>query len=72
MNGFLPDTEYQWNWMDPRDGNFSGWLRLKTDPAGVLMTPKFPQGGKRGGKQGGEQATLDVGGLIRRPQPIGR
>jgi hypothetical protein len=47
MKGFKPNARYLWNWFDPRNGEFQGWIKLKADANGVLMTPAFPDGGQQ-------------------------
>ena len=43
IRGFLPNAAYQWIWYNPRTGKWLNPLRIKTDRAGHLQSPPFPE-----------------------------
>ncbi|QIK79330.1 DUF4038 domain-containing protein [Sphingomonas piscis] len=44
LKGFAPGVRYQWNWFDPRSGRWHAPLSVRSDAAGVLAAPPFPEG----------------------------
>jgi hypothetical protein len=47
LAGFKPRANYHWIWFDPRTGAWSRALAVRTDAAGVLTAPPFPEGGRQ-------------------------
>jgi hypothetical protein len=56
LRGFAPASNYLWTWFDPRTGQWSKPIRIRTDAGGTLRAPPFPERGER--------ATNDVGARI--------
>ncbi len=44
LNGFKPNTSYQFQWFNPRDGKWEKSIDIKSDEKGVLKLPAFPDG----------------------------
>jgi len=45
IDGFASRTVYRWTWFDPRGGQWSKAISIKTDAQGTLAAPAFPVGG---------------------------
>lgn len=52
LRGFLPNRTYRWLWFDPRTGEWSAPMTVKTNARGAITAPPFPHGS--------QQAMLDV------------
>jgi hypothetical protein len=44
LSGFKPDTNYNFQWYNPRTGQWQKEMAVKSDEKGVLTLPNFPDG----------------------------
>jgi hypothetical protein len=47
LHGFRPNSTYRWTWFDPREGQWSGEVSIRSDGQGTLPAPAFPGGANR-------------------------
>lgn len=44
LSGFKANTQYRFQWFNPRNGRWTEAIALKTDSQGILKLPGFPEG----------------------------